>query len=134
MNLLKTILRLNAASCIGFGTLFVAAPGVVAAFLGSPSAPEMVIWALGAVLILNGVHLLHTSILAQPPGLLVLYFSLGDFLWVLATAGLIAADLWITAPAGIAAAVAVAAAVGAMGFAQIAALKRNTPQRGISTQ
>lgn len=134
MTSIKTILRLNAASCIGFGGLFIAVPGAVAGFLGSPPAPEMVIGGLGLLLMLNGVHLLHTSSGAQPTRALVLYFSLGDLLWVLATAGLIAAGLWINTAAGITAAIAVAAAVGAMGLAQVASLKREAAQRGITTQ
>ena len=36
---INTILRLNAASCIGFGGLFLAQPGTVANFLASPPAP-----------------------------------------------------------------------------------------------
>jgi len=134
MTSLKTILRMNAASCIGFGGLFVAMPGAVAAFLGSPPAPETVIWGVGLLLFLNGVHLLHTSSRGRPARALVLYFSIGDLLWVLATAGFIAMGLWITTPAGIAAAIAVAAGVGAMGLAQVAALKREAAQRGITTQ
>jgi hypothetical protein len=134
MTSLTTILRMNAASCIGFGALFVALPGVVAAFLGDPPAPDTVVRLLGGLLLLNGLHLLHTSGQAQPHRWLVLYFSLGDFLWVLATAGLIGAGLWITTPAGVAAAVAVAAAVGAMGIAQVAASRRNIAHRGMTTQ
>lgn len=134
MTALKTILRLNAASCIAFGALFVAAPHAVAAFLGVPPAPELVIRALGVLLVLNGVHLLHTSLRVSPPRALVLYFSAGDFLWVAGTALLIAAGFWITRPAGIAAAVVVAAAVGGMGFAQVMALSRAQPQRGSATQ
>jgi len=131
---LTAILRMNAASCIGFGGLFLAIPGAVAAFLGAPPAPEILIQVLGGLLVLNGVHLLHTSYRAVPPGLLVLYFSLGDFLWVLATAVLIASGTWITSQAGIAAAVVVAASVGALGMAQVMALRRNANQRGMTTQ
>lgn len=134
MTSLTTILRMNAASCIGFGSLFVALPGAVAAFLGAPPAPDTVVRLLGGLLLLNGFHLLYTSGHAQPHRWLVFYFSLGDFLWVLATAGLIGAGLWITTPAGVAAAVAVAAAVGAMGAAQVAALRRGTAHRGMTTQ
>lgn len=134
MTSLKTILRLNAASCIAFAALFVMMPGAVAAFLGAPPAPEVVIRVLGALLALNGAHLLHAAARTQPPGALVLYFSMGDFLWVLVTAGLISAGLWINTLAGIAAAIAVAAAVGALGLAQVAALKQRPGQRGITTQ
>lgn len=134
MTSLKTILRLNAASCIGFGALFVAAPGAVAAFLGAPPAPAIVVLVAGAILIINGLHLLHTSLRSDPPRLLVLYFSAGDFLWVGATAALIATGIWVNAAPGIAAAVAVAAMVGAFGLAQLLALPRTHPQRGSATQ
>lgn len=134
MNVLKTILRLNAGSCIGFGVLFVAAPAGVAAFLGAPPAPDTVLRLLGALLILNGIHLLHTSLRAIPPKALVFYFSAADFLWVAGTAVLVAAGVWITTPAGIAAAAAVAAAVGGMGLAQVMTLHGAAPQRGSTTQ
>lgn len=134
MTALKTILRLNAASCIGFGALFVAVPGAVAAFLGAPAAPRLGILALGALLILNGLHLLHTSLRPDPPRWLVLYFSAGDFLWVAVTAVLVATGVWITSAPGISAALAVAAMVGAMGVAQILALPRTSLQRGSTTQ
>lgn len=134
MTALKTILRLNAASCIGFGALFVAAPTAAAAFLGAPPAPDMALWVLGALLIFNGLHLLHASLRANPPKALVLYFSAGDFLWVAGTVVLVAAGVWITTPAGIAAAAAVAAAVGGMGLAQVITLPGAAPQRGSTTQ
>jgi len=124
MTSIKTILRINAASCIGFGGLFVASPDAVASFLGTPPAPKIVILVLGALLILNGAHLLYTSMGAHVPKALVLYFSTGDVLWVFATVALIATGTWITTTSGIVAALAVAAAVGAMGLAQLAAVRR----------
>ncbi len=131
---LKTTLRLNAASCIGFGVLFVAAPRAVAAFLGAPPAPATVVLAVGAILIINGLHLLYTSLRSDPPRLLVLYFSGGDLLWVVATAALISAGIWVNTGPGIAAAAAVAAMVGAFGLAQALALPPRQPQRGSATQ
>ena len=134
MPALKTILRMNAASCLCFGALFMAAPGPVAAFLGVPPAPDTLILLLGAVLALNGLHLLHTSFRPELPRLLVLYFSAGDFLWVAITAALIATNLWITTAAGIAVAIVVALAVGGMGLAQLHTSARPAPQRGSTTQ
>lgn len=131
---LKTILRMNAASCIGFGALFVIAPGIVAAFLGTPPAPNILIVVLGAILIVNGVHLLHTSLRPAAPRWLVLYFSAGDAVWVAMTAALIAAGVWITSTPGILAAVAVALAVGGLGLAQILALPHSAAQHGSATQ
>lgn len=115
---INTILRLNAASCIGFGAMFIALPGTVAAFLASPPAPSWLIAALGAVLVVNGIHLLHSARRDPPASGLLLYFSLGDAAWVAGTLLLIVLGLWINSPLGIAAALAVAAGVGAMGWLQ----------------
>ena len=92
---LKTILRLNASSCLGFGALFLALPQFVATFLGSPPAPPWLIGVVGAALIVNGLHLLHASRRTLPPKILILYFSGGDFAWGLGTIALIASGLWI---------------------------------------
>lgn len=121
---LASILALNATSCILFGALFVLLPGAVAAFLGAPPAPAWVIMALGAALIGHGLHLAHSARRGRPPRALVLYFSGGDFAWVIGTVTLVAAGLWIDTPAGIAAAAIVALGVGAMGALQLLALRR----------
>lgn len=118
---LKTILRTNAASCLLFGLLFVAIPKEIAGFLGTPPAPGGFILVIGILLILNGVHLLHVSRARQPPRGWVMYFSAGDFAWVLGTLWLAGTGLWISEPAGVAAALAVAAAVGTMGMLQLTA-------------
>jgi hypothetical protein len=121
---LKTLLRINAASCLGFGALFIALPQRVTAFLGAPPAPTVLLIILGALLIINGVHLLHTSCQALPPKALILYFSGGDFAWVVGTLALIAGGLWITRPAGVTAALLVGTGVGAMGLMQLVTRKR----------
>jgi len=123
MPTLKTILRMNAASCIGFGILFMVQPGAVATFLGSPPAPAWLIAVLGAALTGNGLHLLHTSGRQLPPRSLVLYFSAGDFAWALATLVLIVGGLWITRLEGQTVALVVAAFVGTMGLMQMRAGK-----------
>jgi len=116
---LYTVLLLNAASCIGFGLLFVALPSPTAAFLAHEHvAPAWCIAVLGVGLILNGAGLLLTAKQRPPHTLLVRFFSLGDLLWVLATLVLIAAGWWINTSAGITAALLVAAAVGSMGWLQ----------------
>lgn len=120
---LKTILRLNAASCLGFGAVFLSLPGSVGAFLGAPPAPAWLLAALGAALIVNGAHLILASRQALPPKALILYFSAGDFAWVLATLGLIASATWITRPEGLIAALLVAAFVGWVGVSQLFARK-----------
>jgi len=121
---LKTILRLNAASCLGFGALFLVFSRPVAAFLGTPPAPSWLISAAGAVLIVNGLHLLLTSRNDLPSKYLILYFSGGDFAWVLGTIALIASGLWINHPGGQIGALTVAAFVGTMGVMQMITRRR----------
>ncbi|MDZ7829267.1 MAG: hypothetical protein U5K33_07205 [Halofilum sp. (in: g-proteobacteria)] len=115
---LPSILALNATSCVLFGLLFLALPGTVAAFLGTPPAPAWLIAAIGAVLLANGAHLAWAARRQRPRRALVLYFSGGDIAWVIATLALIAAGVWINTPGGIAVALIVAMAVGAMGVLQ----------------
>lgn len=112
---LASLLRLNAASCLGFGLAFVLFPGAVSTFLGT-FPPVLIVW-LGAILMANGVHLVWAS-LRQPPALEVRYFALGDFLWVALSLALVASGGWIATGPGAAATLAVAAGVGAMGALQ----------------
>ena len=121
---LKTVLRLNALSCVGFGALFIAVPGTVAAFLGAPPAPSWLVLATGVILIGNGVHLIWASRMEQLPRSLVLYFSSGDFGWVAGSALLLVLELWVTTPAGQVAATIVALLVGALGTLQLLSLRR----------
>lgn len=125
---LAAILALNATSCVLFGLLFLALPGAVAAFLGTPPAPAWVIGVIGALLLVNGAHLAWVARQRRPPRALVLYFAGGDIAWVVATLALIASGVWITTPAGIVASLIVAAGVGAMGVSQWRACTR--PDRG----
>lgn len=119
---LNTILRANAASCLLFGSLFVLRPTETAHFLSAAAAPTWVILVLGVVLIGNGLHLLWAAMGSQPKRWEVLYFTGGDLAWVLITLVLIMAGLWVTTPAGIAAALGVALIVGGFALAQIAGL------------
>lgn len=114
---LATTLRLNAFSCLAFGVLFVSAPGVVAAALGTP--PAWLVAALGAGLVGNGA-LLWLSVRdgRVPRRAEVLFFSMGDAAWVMATLALIITGVWIVTPGGRIAALAVAIMVGAFGLAQ----------------
>ena len=106
--MIANVLRANAASCLGFGALFLALPGPVAGFLGSP--PVWLVAALGGVLLLNGAHLFWAA-MRGPGRVELLYFALGDGAWVAGTLALVASGTWITTGAGIAAALAVAAPV-----------------------
>jgi hypothetical protein len=110
-------MRLNAASCLSFGLLFIIIPHVIATFLGG--APKVVIVVLGIGLLVNGAHLIVASRRKIVREIEVIWFSFGDFGWWLATLALIVADLWITTTWGIAVAVIVATFVAGLGVAQL---------------
>ena len=113
--MITNVLRANAVSCLGFGALFVAASGPVAGFLGTP--PPWAVAALGAVLLLNGAHLLTAARRGARQGEL-LYFALGDGGWVAGTLLLVLTGTWITTTAGTLAALIVAVPVGVFGVLQ----------------
>jgi hypothetical protein len=117
MTSLPTILRANAASCLGFGMLFAVAPDPVAAFLGT--MPPEVLFILGLALTGNGAHLALASMRRRPRPGEVAWFSTGDLLWWLVSLALLAADVWITTIAGIVAAWLVGLGVAGMGLAQL---------------
>ena len=122
MTSLTVVLRLNAASCLGFGALFIILPGDVAFTLGA--APPGVIFGLGLLLLGNGTHLALASLRLRPIHAEILWFSFGDMAWWLASLALIAAGFWITTPHGVALALLVAACVVGMGSAQLFVLGR----------
>ena len=89
----------------------------VAGLVGNP--PVWLVAVLGAGLIVNGLHILWASRAGRPARAEVFYFATGDALWVAGTAVLIAGGIWITTPAGVAWAIAVAAWVGICGLVQL---------------
>lgn len=120
MTTLRTILRANAASCLVFGVTFLSLTSPVALFLSARApAPAIVLQLLGAVLLFNGLHLAWASFRPAPARALILYFSAGDLLWVLATALLLIMDVWVTSVAGIIVSLGVALMVGYFGVMQI---------------
>lgn len=122
---LKTVMRANAASCIIFALIFLLNPAATAAFLGGEiPAPDLVFLILGAVLMFNGLHLVWISSNPMPNKLWVLYFSFGDFLWVIATAVLLFSGIWITTGIGMIASILVAAVVGIFGVLQMIERKK----------
>ena len=122
---LSNVMKANATSCIGFGTIFSLFSGEVSNFLSiSKQAPNMVFILLGLVLLFNGFHLIWASLKSMPSKYLVLYFSIGDYIWVLATLYLIFAGIWITTSMGIIAALLVAVIVGTFGWLQMVARKK----------
>lgn len=121
---LKNVMRANAISCLVFGALFALQPSLVANFLGGASpAPQSYILILGFLLILNGLHLLWASRVPLPQKELILYFSTGDYLWVIGSIGLIVSRVWITTTGGMLVASAVAVMVGLFGVLQMTSRK-----------
>jgi len=121
---LKNVMRANATSCLVFGGLFALQPSLVANFLGGVSpAPQVYILILGIILILNGLHLLWASRIPLPQKKLILYFSTGDYLWVIGSIGLIFSGVWITTTGGVVVASAVAIMVGLFGVLQMTSRK-----------
>jgi len=113
-------MRMNAVSCLVFGILFTFQPSRITHFLGDVSmAPPALIVITGIILILNGCHLLWASKIALPKKELILYFSGGDFIWVIASISLIISELWITSLPGIITTIAVAIMVGSFGLLQM---------------
>jgi len=117
---LNHILRLNAASCLGFGTVFLVGSGTVSAFLGA--VPPQVLVAIGVGLMANGLHLSVASTRAVPRRAEIVWFSLGDLLWWTASLAFVAAGVWITTLSGAVIVLVVAMAVAALGVAQLAIL------------
>ncbi|CAA0103526.1 Uncharacterised protein [BD1-7 clade bacterium] len=127
---LKNTLRINATSCIGFGLLFMLFSSTTNQFLSATEpAPAIIIQVLGAILLVNGLHLLWASKLKTPSAILVMYFSVGDFLWVFLSAVLALLGIWIDTPAGIAATLIIALMVGTLGTLQLA----NLPKQPIAS-
>ena len=125
MSTLSNVMKANATSCIGFGVIFSLFSEEVSHFLSiSKQAPSMVFLLLGLVLIFNGFHLIWASFKSMPSKFLVLYFSIGDYIWVLATLYLIFTEMWITTSIGIVTALFVAIMVGIFGWLQMLSRKK----------
>lgn len=117
---LSSVMKANAVSCIGFGIVFFFLSEDVINFLTtSKQAPKGVISVLGFVLFFNGLHLIWASFKIMPSKLLVLYFSVGDFIWVISTSYLLLTGLWITTSKGIAMTIVVSLMVGLFGLLQM---------------
>jgi hypothetical protein len=128
---LKSVLFANSASCIGFGALFASLPAPLAHFLyEAHPAPALVIQLIGIGLVLHGFHLLWGAQQATPSKPMVLYFSMGDFSWVIGTVLLILLGVGIGSAKGIATASIVALMVGTLGVFQI----KKLPTRMITCQ
>lgn len=121
MNKLKQALLMNSSSCLLFGVLFLLFPSQISAFIGNS-----IIWLLqliGAILLFNGVHLIYASKRDKPICSEILYFVLGDFLWVLGTFALVLTGSVITSTQGIIASLLIATMVGTFGYMQVIGYK-----------
>ncbi len=127
MTSLKTVLRLNALSCLFFGAMFVFAPKSVPAALGH--VPSGVLVTLGVVLLLNGAHLILAAQRRKPWVVEIIWFTLGDLAWWLMTMGIVASGFWITTPFGLWAAIIVATIVAVLGVLQMWALGTGSSDR-----
>ena len=114
--MLNHVLRANAVSCTLFGLLFSLAAPSVANTIGNP--PTLLLQVLGVGLLVNAAFIFWTSTRPTPNRTCVLFFALGDAIWVVATLALVGAGLWITTPTGLALSIGVAAFVGGCGFFQ----------------
>lgn len=116
MNPLHQALRLNAATCLGFGIVFLANPEMVAAYLGA--FPEMALRLIGGALVFNGLHLIVASRRQSISALEVFYFVTGDISWFVATLLVLASGALITTKAGSQVALAVGIGVALVGLRQ----------------
>lgn len=121
-DVLRTALRVNAASCLLFGVLFTLMPAPVGRFLGVSSVVAVVL--VGAALLINGGHLLVASWRKRVRPREVYYFSTGDLLWVTLTLALVATDSFLTTTISVVASLVVAAFVGTVGVLQLWALSK----------
>jgi len=116
-------MRANAVSCVTFGLIFLVIPADVIMFLSTDiQVPKTVLLILGAGLIVNGLHLIWASLKPTPSKLLVLYFSVGDYIWVLASISLLLLGIWITTTVGVITTLIVSVMIGIFGILQM--LKR----------
>jgi len=122
---LSNVMKANASSCIGFGIILAFFSEPITHFLSSSHPmPNTILIILGLVLIGNGLHLIWASFCLMPSKFLVLYFSAGDYLWVILTLYLIFTGMWITSSLGIIIALLVAAMVGTFGWLQMVTKKK----------
>jgi hypothetical protein len=117
---LKTVLRVNATSCIIFAIIFLLIPFEVVTFLGgNKPAPELLLLMLALILLVNGLHILWASLQPEPNKYLILYFAVGDFIWVIVSVILVSLGIWITTTPGTFISLLVAMMVGGFGVLQI---------------
>ena len=120
---LRSVLRLNSLSCLAFGACFVAFPRSVNIYLAGTDLQHSLIAVLGSVLVLNGVHLFLASFRKNIQRFEIVWFSLGDWLWVLATLALLLLRVLLTTPWGIVTSLIVGFLVFSFGLLQLSLLR-----------
>ncbi|TVQ85546.1 MAG: hypothetical protein EA357_00510 [Micavibrio sp.] len=121
---LNKVLFANALSCLVFGVVFIIRAEETALFVSNSLQNTWIVKILGALLLINALHLFSAIFRRPHRRVEILYFCIGDFLWVSGTVVLIAAGWIITTPQGIAAASVVAVMVGLFGFLQLKLLPK----------
>ena len=117
---LNMIMRANALSCILFGLIFLITTEDVIVFLSTDNQmPKLILELLGIVLIINGLHLIYEARVVKPNKHWVIYFSIGDFIWTLASIFLILNEVWITSNNGIIMTAIISIMVGIFGILQL---------------
>lgn len=121
--MLRNILRLNAFSCLVFGSLFVFFHEGTYGFLKTQSL-YFSVPSLGAILLIFAFHLIAASFRKDLIKGEVYYFSFGDFLWVFLSIALMSSTEIVTSHAGLWAGFLVALMVGGFGMAQLLLAKK----------
>ncbi len=116
MKLLKSTLVLNATSCLVFGILMTVKSESINVFLENPIS--WVTPVVGIALIVNGGHLFLAGRRQQLIPFEIIYFIVGDFLWVLISFSLIASGAIIVSMRGIVVSSLIALMVGLFGVLQ----------------
>ena len=115
---LRSVLKMNALSCFLFGVIFVVGSGQVSLFLSAEETYGFWVQILGGGLLVNSGLLLLASQKVEMSLFEIRFFAIGDFLWVAGTLVLIAQNLALTEPPGVAAAMLVAIMVFYFGIQQ----------------
>jgi hypothetical protein len=121
MNKLQKILLINSGSCLLFGVLFLIFPTQTSDFIGN--SITWLVQLIGAALLFNGLHLIYASKRKNPICPEILYFILGDFLWVLGTLAFVLTGIVITSTQGIIVSLLIAVMVGFFGYMQVIGYK-----------
>lgn len=122
MKKIKIVMSLNALSCLLFGLIFSIFSNETTQYLSGSAENSFVFLIIGIGLIFNGLHLC-LSIYRGPRKIELIYFSVGDFLWVIATLAAIGFKFMILTTGGIAAACVIGLMVGVFGTLQLINVK-----------